>query len=365
MASSAGPPILPLLKRRAPTSSCAFLAKEKRSRRRPLNMAGREDADVLAQDAGACPGNSPVEWRTSAQRSRDRVRKRAFYRGWRCAMGLPGLLAEDYGRLEHHAPYDDNGELLLHSKPSESFVPADEDRHHGLEVPYEGPHGHVPELRSCVYNIEDELSANTDRRGNISRESDDAECSREDTISGDLLGNVDRHCAHIDEGMDLEAEDFRDPVDTYLCTPSVKGEHDSVLGMDFGDEQCNANLRGHSCSGNLSSSELNKQVTAQVEGLFDHLQYADTFFNIVEAVRLYVVSRTCQTAVVQLWDQPRSTWSEVTDDLAERLTGFDAMLREVAADDPPTHRTTRACKKEPRRAQRQAQAHSGITVQVA
>mmetsp|Transcript_66890 Transcript_66890/g.216192 ORF Transcript_66890/g.216192 Transcript_66890/m.216192 type:complete len:281 (-) Transcript_66890:403-1245(-) len=280
-------------------------------------------------------------------------------------MGPPGLCAEDYGRPEHHAPYDDNGELLLQNKPSESFVPADEDRHHELEVPYEGLLDPVPELWSSVYNIEDELGANTGRRGNINSESDDAECSRENNVNGDLLGNADRHCARIDEDMGSEAEDAGHCVDTYSRTPSVKGERDSVLGIDFGDEQCNANLRGHSCSGNLSSSELNKQVTAQVEGLFDHLQYADTFFNIVEAVRLYVVSRTCQTAVVQLWDQPRSTWSEVTDDLAERLTGFDAMLREVAADDPPTHRTTRACKKEPRRAQRQAQAHSGITVQVA
>mmetsp|Transcript_23680 Transcript_23680/g.80084 ORF Transcript_23680/g.80084 Transcript_23680/m.80084 type:complete len:256 (-) Transcript_23680:767-1534(-) len=42
MASSAGPPILPLLKRRVPTSTCALPAKEKRSRRRPLNMAERE-----------------------------------------------------------------------------------------------------------------------------------------------------------------------------------------------------------------------------------------------------------------------------------------------------------------------------------
>jgi len=301
MASSVGPPILPLLKRRTPTSTRVLPVKEKRSRRRPLNMAEHEEANVLAQDAGASTGNSLVERHTPAQCIRDGVRKRAFFRGLRCAAGPPGLSREEYEKLEHYTPCDDNGEFVLHNKPNELFVPADEDRTHELEGPYEGPVGPVSELRLCAYNIEDEFSGDTGLSGSIFRGSDDAELSCEDIVSRDLLTSVDRHLTHIDEGTDLDVEDVINTRDTYVQTSSVKGEHDSAPTMDFGSQQCNINSRGCSCSSNPPSAELNKQATAQVEGLFDYLQYADTFFNIVDAVRLSVVNRTLSVRHRAAW----------------------------------------------------------------
>eukprot|EP00445_Apocalathium_hangoei_P026630 CAMPEP_0203916136 /NCGR_PEP_ID=MMETSP0359-20131031/56829_1 /ASSEMBLY_ACC=CAM_ASM_000338 /TAXON_ID=268821 /ORGANISM="Scrippsiella Hangoei, Strain SHTV-5" /LENGTH=323 /DNA_ID=CAMNT_0050842767 /DNA_START=56 /DNA_END=1027 /DNA_ORIENTATION=+ len=286
-----------------------------------------EDFGVAVRDVDA-HSCVQAEKRTPARRSWDRLRRRAFFRGLRCARGPPGFgLYENYnveqcdtGRRDGIGGIDGIG--------YRGYTTFSDDKHgqqdaHDGEFHRSGFDGYRtralqrrPDLDHANHHGDDSLDVDVDQRL--------GEEVIEENIGMDTFDEYNQYEVYLTDRVRDLAEYYSVEEGDPERRSDATGFDDDTFSVQLGDDDDDDD-------GEWMGTEEHRR-TPQAEGPLDDLQYGGSFFSVADALCLSVVNRACQGRIASLWDPPQGTWMEVLGELEDRFSCFNQLLLEFAED---------------------------------